>query len=124
MERIIEIDGKQIPFKATAAIPRLYRIKFGRDIMQDMVGLKKAIEAAQKKQGPIPVKFLNIFENVCFLMAKHADPEMEAKTADEWLDGFGTFSIYAVYPQLMELWQANICSSAESKKKRVPSTGR
>ena len=24
----IEIDGKQVPFKSSAAIPRIYRIKF------------------------------------------------------------------------------------------------
>lgn len=28
----IEIDGKQVPFKVSAAIPRIYRIKFHRDI--------------------------------------------------------------------------------------------
>ena len=28
----IEIDGKEVTFKASAAVPRLYRIKFGRDI--------------------------------------------------------------------------------------------
>ena len=30
----IEIDGKEVTFKASAAVPRLYRIKFGRDILQ------------------------------------------------------------------------------------------
>ena len=30
----IEIDGKQVPFKASAAIPRIYRIKFHRDIQR------------------------------------------------------------------------------------------
>ena len=47
MERVIEIDGKAVKFRATAAIPRLYRIKFGRDIMQDMEALKKELEKAQ-----------------------------------------------------------------------------
>ena len=28
----IEIDGQQVDFRASAAVPRLYRIKFGRDI--------------------------------------------------------------------------------------------
>ena len=36
MEKFIRIDGREVPFRATAAVPRLYRIKFGRDIMQDM----------------------------------------------------------------------------------------
>lgn len=124
MEKVIEIDGKQVKFRATAAIPRLYRIKFGRDIMQDMTALKKAMELAEKGEGPIPPKFLEIFENVSFLMAKHADPEMEAKDVGEWLDGFDTFSIYVVFPQLMDLWRANNATLGEAKKKVGPPTGK
>ena len=36
MVKQIEIDGKQVAFKASAAIPRIYRIKFGRDIYKDL----------------------------------------------------------------------------------------
>ena len=39
----IEIDGKQVPFKASAAIPRIYRIKFHRDIYKDLDVLGKAV---------------------------------------------------------------------------------
>lgn len=39
----IEIDGKQVPFKASAAIPRIYRIKFHRDIYKDLNALGKAV---------------------------------------------------------------------------------
>ena len=42
----IEIDGKEVTFKASAAVPRLYRIKFGRDIMQDLAKLAAAYEKA------------------------------------------------------------------------------
>ena len=38
----IEIDGKQVPFKASAAIPRIYRMKFQRDIYKDLKALEKA----------------------------------------------------------------------------------
>jgi hypothetical protein len=41
--RNIEIDGKQVPFRASAAIPRIYRIKFQRDIYKDLAILEKAI---------------------------------------------------------------------------------
>lgn len=37
----LEIDGKQVPFKASAAIPRIYRIKFGRDIYKDLSAWKR-----------------------------------------------------------------------------------
>ena len=31
-----EIDGKEVEFRASAAVPRLYRLKFGRDIYKDL----------------------------------------------------------------------------------------
>lgn len=119
MERVIHIDGRDVPFRATAAIPRLYRIKFGRNIMQDMTSIQKAVDKAQKGQGPIPIKLLEIFENVAYLMARHADPDMKERTVEAWLDSFDTFSIYAVFPELMELWRANNQTLATSKKKRT-----
>mgnify|MGYP003247654608 CR=1 FL=1 len=39
----IEIDGKEVTFKASAAVPRLYRIKFGRDIYKDLRQLEKRV---------------------------------------------------------------------------------
>ena len=41
--KTIEIDGKQVKFKASAAVPRLYRIKFGRDIYKDLRMLEKSV---------------------------------------------------------------------------------
>ena len=46
---------------------------------------------------------LEMFENIAFVMAKHADPAIP-NSPEEWLDGFNTFSIYQVLPQLIELW--------------------
>ena len=120
MEKVIEIDGKQVKFRATAAIPRLYRIKFGRDIMQDMKSVRDAMQEAKDGKKSIPPKFLEMFENISYLMAKHADPSMEAKSVEEWLDGFETFSIYSIFPQLFALWSANNATIATSKKKVAP----
>ena len=120
MEKTIEIDGRQVKFRATAAIPRLYRIKFGRDIMQDMKSVRDAMKEAKDRKKSIPPKFLEIFENISYLMAKHADPSMEAKSVEEWLDGFETFSIYSIFPQLFALWSANNATIATPKKKVAP----
>jgi len=43
MMKKIEIDGKAVAFKASAAIPRIYRIKFQRDIYKDLSVLEKSI---------------------------------------------------------------------------------
>ena len=123
MEKTITIDGRSVPFRATAAIPRLYRIKFGRDIMQDMRDIQQAVEKARGGEEPSPGKRREVLENAAYLMARHADPDMEAHTVEDWLDGFDTFSIYEVFPELLELWRANKATLVESKKKRTRWTG-
>ena len=119
MEKVIEIDGKEVKFRATAAIPRLYRIKFGRDIMQDM----REIDQATRGRS-IPPRLLEAFENMAFLMAKHADPKGVPDTVEAWLDGFETFSIYEIFPIIAELWAVNMETVADSKKKFAAANGK
>ena len=51
----VEIDGKQIPFKASAAIPRIYRIKFNRDIYKDLRLLEDALGNGLDEVGELDV---------------------------------------------------------------------
>lgn len=43
MTQKVEIDGREVHFRASAAIPRIYRMKFQRDIYKDLRALEKAI---------------------------------------------------------------------------------
>ena len=114
----VEIDGKQVPFKASAAIPRIYRLKFQRDIYKDLSALEKSINQASPDASNLDLFSLEMFENIAFVMAKHADPNIP-DTPEEWLDEFNTFSIYQVLPQLIELWGLNVKTDAEAKKNFV-----
>lgn len=113
----IEIDGKQVSFKASAAIPRIYRIKFGRDIYADLRQLEKAVGDNQEAASGLDTLSLEMFENIAYIMAKHADPTVPS-TPEEWLDGFNTFSIYQILPQIIELWGLNVQTAVQSKKLR------
>lgn len=114
MEKNIQIDGREIPFKATAATIRIYRQTSGRDLLMDMATLR---DASKKKDHVLTAEELEMFENMAFVMAKQADPENTPATADEWLDQFSIFSIWQVLPQIVELWQMNEVSTSEIKKK-------
>lgn len=73
MTRKIEIDGKEILFKASAAILRIYRIKFQRDIYKDLSALKKVIGKNVEDASTLDTFSLEMFENIAYVMAKHAD---------------------------------------------------
>lgn len=115
VQKTVEIDGKEVTFKASAAIPRLYRVKFRRDIFKDMSDLMKDIKANQEEESGLTIESLEIFENIAYMMAKYADPNVP-DNIDEWLDQFETFSIYMVMPKIVELWGMNVEQQAESKK--------
>lgn len=118
IKKEIEIDGKLVPFRASATIPRLYRAKFQRDIFKDLFKLKKAV-AIKDDENPdeIAIEDLELFENVAYIMAKHADPS-QPETPEEWLDQFNTFSIYTILPKILELWGINTRTDIDAKKNR------
>ena len=115
----IEIDGRMVAFKASAAIPRIYRLKFQRDIYKDLALLEKSIGDGKEESSNLDMFSLEMFENIAFIMAKHADPSIP-DTPEEWLDNFNTFSIYQVLPQLIELWGLNVKTDVGAKKKLRP----
>lgn len=121
MIKQIEIDGKLVSFKASAAIPRIYRMKFQRDIYKDLKALEKSIGDNSEEGSNLDMFSLEMFENIAFVMAKHADASIP-NTPEEWLDSFNTFSIYQVLPQLIELWGLNVQTDVEAKKNFVRQT--
>ena len=116
MTRNIKIDEKEVAFKASAAIPRIYRLKFGRDIDRDLAALEKNVGENEEGKSNLDLVSLEMFENIAYVMAKHADPTIP-NTPEEWLDEFNTFSIYQILPQLIDLWGLNVQTDAEAKKK-------
>jgi hypothetical protein len=115
IEKTIVISGKPVLFRSSAAIPRLYREKFGRDIFRDLTKLEQSYGKKATEGDELQIDDLEIFENVAYIMAYHADPSIP-KTIDEWLDQFEMFSIYQVLPQILELWGENVRTDVTSKK--------
>ena len=116
MTKKIQIDGKDVVFKASAAIPRIYRLKFHRDIYKDLRDLEKAVSSSSAEESNLDLFSLEMFENIAYIMAKHADPTTVPDSPEEWLDEFSTFSIYQVLPQIIELWGLNVRADVEAKK--------
>ena len=123
MKQNIMIDGQEVAFKASAAIPRIYRMRFHRDIYKDLRDLEKGIDKNDPENSNLDLFSLEMFENIAYVMAKHADPSIP-DTQEEWLDGFNTFSIYQVLPQIIELWGLNTQTDVQAKKNFARLTGK
>ena len=116
IKKNITIDGIEVPFKASASLPRLYRAKFRKDIFKDFSALKNSVDENDVENSGLGIESLEVFEGIAWCMAKHADPEGVPDDPDEWLEQFNVFSIYQILPELMELWGMNLETQAESKK--------
>lgn len=123
IKREIEICGKMIPFRSSATIPRLYRAKFKRDIFKDLNRLEKSYKGKKEDGDEFEIEDLEIFENVAYVMAYHADNSIPSDI-DEWLDQFDMFSIYEVLPQILELWGENMLTDVKAKKELAGVSGR
>lgn len=121
LEKTVAISGKEVKFHSSATIPRLYRMKFKRDIFKDLSRLESSYKG-KEDGGSFEIENLEIFENVAYIMAYHADHTIPA-TIDDWLDQFEMFSIYEVLPEILELWGINLQTDIESKKTSAQQSG-
>lgn len=131
VEKTVTISGQNIKFKASAAVPRLYRTLFHRDVFKDMTKLEKSMKRVTPKKGKenpdqppeFEVEDLEIFENLAYAMAYHADKSIP-KNIDDWLDQFDMFSIYQILPEILSLWGTNLETEVNSKKNLAKASGR
>ena len=115
LEKTITVGDKQVKFRSSATIPRLYRIKFKRDIFKDLSKLEASYSKKKNEDGSFAIEDLEIFENVAYIMAYHADHTIP-DNIDDWLDQFEMFSIYEILPEILALWGSNLVTDVASKK--------
>ena len=116
LQKTVKLGNQEVTFKSSAAIPRMYRVKFGRDIFKDLSKLEKSYKAnVGKENSSMQIEDLEIFENVAYVMALHADPTIP-ESIDEWLEQFEMFSIYEVLPEILILWGTNLEGDVAAKK--------
>lgn len=117
METTIKIDGRDVRFKATAAVPLLYRRRFSQDLFRDLREVAAAMQSKGDTGTDLPLQALTTFERLAYLMAKCAEPEEVPDTPEEWLDGFSMLPVFAIFPVILDLWSGNMEGLEESKKK-------
>lgn len=129
IKKEIQICGRPVVLGASALLPKIYRINFGKDMVADMNRLRKSFNAAQnlsknateeeREAAQLDEIDLTIFERTAWAMAYHADKEgIVPRDPDAWLESFdGVFSIYEVFPVILELWGINQKTTSVPTKK-------
>ena len=89
----IEIDGNPVEFKASAAIPRIYRNKFGRDVYKDLMVLNDAIKDQDEEASTLDGFSLEMFEDAFVMGGCASDQKYDSRMNGRQ---FNTFSIYQI----------------------------
>lgn len=124
-----KIFGTDHKLKMSAATPRIYRAKFGKDIIVQMdamyerlsnEGKKKDEEKKNEEKKDDSVSFtpeeLEMMENLIFVCNRQAEPE-QPEDIFEWLASFEIGAITGTYGTIMKMWEANLHQTSTSKKK-------
>lgn len=111
MERVIKIGTVEVPMKATANTPRLYRDMYGKDLIVEMQSLFKHIG----KNGELTGDFdFGVIERLAYTMALQSNRELG--TMDDWLDQFGMDDVYGAMAQIVGLWGDSKNTTSNPKK--------
>ena len=115
MEKILNIDGRDVKFKSTASFLLRYKMQFQRDGLKDLLKLQGAFDLKTKKLKDVDQFDLEVFYNMTWVLAKVANPQIPPPL--EWLDTFSEFPLMEIIPEIIELMMLCVQSSVQSKKK-------
>lgn len=109
MEKVITIDGIDVPLKVTAGCLRLYKLQFGRDLIRDIFKLKKLEKYIEGDSVDLPDDAIalidfEVFSDLLWTFAKKADKSI--KSPMEWEDGFSHIPFKTVFPEIIDLLTA------------------
>ena len=116
MEKTVLIGEREVKFRSSAALPHIYRRKFNRDLFVDMSALQGKINMNRDGTSSLDVNSLELFENLAYCFAKHADPAIP-DDVEEWLEQFETFDIYHILPEIIGMWTVETKTTSRPKKK-------
>ena len=117
MEKVLIINGREVPFKSTGAFLLRYKAQFQRDGIADMLKLSDSIDEETGKFVNYDTVDLDVFFKLIWTLAKTANPQIQPMM--EWLDTFDEFPLAEIIPELMDIIQ---CTMKSSAKKSHPAT--
>ena len=110
MEKIIQIDGKDVPLRATAMNMVIYRSEFNKDIME----VSGAIVKAGSTQDFTNLDSLGV-ARLIWTMAKTYDKDLPS--FEKWFSEIEMFPVLDILTECMELIMANLTSVSTIKPK-------
>ena len=95
--QVVMVGGVPVKFAASAALLRMYRAEFNRDMLADIDTIMKSASYGD---------CIEITENIAYIMAKHADESIPDILT--WLAQFSNpLSVADAMPGILAVWGKN-----------------
>lgn len=108
MEKMVNIDGKEMRMVANGATPRVYRIMFNKDIFGDIT---HAIKDDQLVDA-------SAIEQLAFVLGRQGGSIPEDMSIDEWLGTLeDPMALINAAGDILTLWMGNRTTLSTPKKK-------
>lgn len=117
MEKTIVIDGKEVKLKATGGITKRYKAQFQRDLLIDFAKMAEGLKGKKEKLSDKDVLTLlktidlDVFTDITWTFAKTANNSIP--DPQTWLDSFSEFPIMLILPELQELLEKVLGTTAK-----------
>ena len=125
MQKTINIDGRDVKFKASASIIYRYKQYFQKDLLEVIMPFISVIYSGVAGDEEIDIQAivdeakynleLTDITNIIWIMAKTAD--MEISEPADWYDEFDQFPLFDVASELVEILLPSMVTTEKSKKK-------
>lgn len=111
IKKKINIDGKEYTLGMSAYLPKVYRAKYGRDLIADMGKLSMSVQGQEVDNKEA------LLENIVWESLIHGGSEV-GESMDEWLmDIDSPLAMYELLPTILEMWTANNKVTSVPRKK-------
>lgn len=127
MEKTINVEGKDVKLKSSAAFAKRYKAQFRRDPLADIINLGNSLVDIDLKtvgEDPENVEYevkeqpnidLEVFYDVVWALAKNADKTIPEPI--EFLDQFESFPIFDNIHDILDLALVSMNATVKPKKK-------
>lgn len=109
MEKLIEIDGKQIYLKAHAGVPLMYKNYFSVDFFADAMKFAKSFDAmmsessdfSQMSYEDLSHVDMNMFYRMLWIFAKAGKKDLPP--LENWLEQFDALPLDEITPPIIQM---------------------
>lgn len=121
MEKVIVVDGQEIPLMVVAGCTRMYKLQFRRDLIRDIYKMKKLEKyikdgELEMSDEAIAVIDFEVFSDLLWVFAKKADKTIPPPM--EWEDQFTSLPFREIFPEVIHLLNI-LLEGLEAQKKQV-----